>query len=76
MSNGLLQANSKAPEISKISEVHLGYVPESELDSSDKKIQIPVYLSKDKEMMLCMLDCPYYGDKDDIVLAGTSFFLI
>ena len=53
------------------------------MNNLDTKVDIPVYLSEDKDLFLCNLSCSFVGDsmnedenRDDIILAGTSFFLI
>ena len=80
MSNNLVQADEKAPESTKIKMVHLGYelkeASKKDENDGERTVDVPVYLSRDKDMMLCIFKCPYYGDRDDIILAGTSFFLV
>ena len=73
-----MEADPNTAEKSRIKSVFLYYeLREEQKDLfDDSKLEIPVYLSEDKDMFLLNLKCAFLGDKDDIIIAGTSFFLI
>lgn len=73
-----LEADPNTAEKTRIKSVYLYYeIREDQTEFlDDSKLEIPVYLSEDKDMFLLNLKCAYLGDKDDIIIAGTSFYLI
>lgn len=71
-----VEYSSKAPEKTRVRSTYIGFAEKGDTDNFGEKIDIPVYLSKDKELFLCMLKCAYMGEKDDIILGGTCFYLI
>lgn len=73
-----LEADDDASEKTKVRSTFISYVlKEDGLDySDDSKLEVPVYLSSDKDLFLTNLKCAYLGDRDDIILGGTSFYLI
>jgi hypothetical protein len=38
-------------------------------------IDIPVYHSLNREKLLCTLNLPFTGNKDDKIISGTAIFL-
>lgn len=73
-----LEADPNTQEKTRIKSVFLFYELKDEQTEflEDSKLEIPVYLSEDKDMFLLNLKCAFLGDKDDIIIAGTSFYLI
>jgi hypothetical protein len=77
LNGSCVEASSKAPEQTRVRSCYVGFVEKTGNGVDyDTKIDLPVYLSKDKELFLKMFSCAYLGEKDDIILAGTSFYLI
>lgn len=77
-SNGAVEAqlsDRSTQERSAIESVTIGFVPKGSPSLKFEGLELPIYLNSNKEMMLMRVRVPYSGNKNEVILAGCSFFI-
>lgn len=69
------QTSKSAQERTPIESVTIGFVPKSSAALNFEGLELPIYLNADKEMMLMRVRVPYSGSKNEVLLAGCSFYV-
>jgi hypothetical protein len=68
-------AAANAKEKEPLDYVCIGFVDKSQAPSGDGVVELPIYLTSNKEIMLTRVKVPFEGDKNDVLLAGCSFYI-
>ena len=67
--------NSSVPERESIECICIGFVEKASMVIGEKTMEMPVYLTADKEALLCRIRVPFEGERNDILLAGCCFYI-
>jgi Dynein heavy chain C-terminal domain len=68
-------SDKSAQERCQIDSVTIGFVPKGSAALQFEGIELPIYLNANKEMMLMRVRVPYSGNKNEVILAGCSFYI-
>lgn len=75
MRGGSIEASVNVAEKEQVDLVTIGFVEKGKTNSSGNSVELPVYLTSNKEMMLLRMKVPCTGDKNEVLLAGSSFYI-
>lgn len=76
MVRGSIETSNNVTEKEQVDLVTIGFVEKGKANSSTSStVELPLYLTSDKEMMLLRMKVPFTGDKNEVILAGCSFFV-
>jgi hypothetical protein len=76
MSRGAVEASNNVGEKEQVDLVTIGFVEKGKTNNtSANSVELPLYLTSDKEMMLLRMRVPCSGDKNEVILAGCSFYI-
>lgn len=75
MSRGSIEASNNVSEREKVDLVTIGFVEKGKGNLPLKTVELPLYLTNSKEEMLLRMKVPCAGDKNEVLLAGCSFFI-
>lgn len=75
MNGGAIEASVNAAEKEQVDCVTIGFVEKGKTNSTGKTVELPLYLTSNKEMMLLRMKVPVNGDKNEVILSGSSFFI-
>jgi hypothetical protein len=75
MRNGAIEASVNVAEREQVDLVTIGFVEKGKTNSSANTVELPLYLTSNKETMLLRMKVPCGSDKNEILLAGSSFFV-
>lgn len=76
MVRGSIETSNNVAEKEQVDLVTIGFVEKGKTNNASvSTVELPIYLTSDKEMMLLRMKVPFNGDKNDIILAGCSFFI-
>jgi hypothetical protein len=76
MARGSIETSNNVSEKEQVDLVTIGFVEKGKTNNATSStVELPLYLTSDKEMMILRMKAPFNGDKNDIILAGCSFYV-
>lgn len=76
MNRGMIETSNNISEREQIDIVTIGFVEKGKANNSTSTaVELPLYLTADKEVMLFRMRVPCRGDKNEVILAGCSFYI-
>lgn len=71
-----IEVSENKVERQQLDNVAISFVEKAPGKSNDSKtVELPLYLTYNKEMMLFRMKVPVVGDKNDIILSGSAFYV-
>ena len=70
-----IEAGELSEERLQVDTVAIGFVEKSNLHLGPNTVDLPLYLTSNKEVMLFRMKVPVVGEKHDVILSGSSFFV-
>lgn len=76
MIRGAIETSNNVSEREQIDIVTIGFVEKGKTNNATSStVELPLYLTADKETMLLRMRVPCNGDKNEVLLAGCAFYI-
>ena len=75
INRGAVETSVNVAERETVESVSIGFVDKDTTGSQTEVIEVPVYLTTDKESMLMRVRVPFSGERNEIVLSGCCLYL-